>query len=180
MGRTHEQRELASCGKRRCIKCNEIKDQDLFFVKRYHTSKDGLTKYKCFDSRCKSCMKVYSRKLKTENINKYCKSICTQLKHRAKKSKIPFDLTPDDLLSQWNLQNGKCYYSNENLDITLPSNNKSPHINYPSVDKLDPSIGYIKSNIVWCRWYINRMKNDLQYKKFVETCKLIADLHEFS
>ena len=41
----------------------------------------------------------------------------------------------------------------------------------PSIDKIDPSKGFIKTNVVFCTRSANSMKHDLQLKKFIEYSK---------
>jgi hypothetical protein len=56
-----------------------------------------------------------------------------------------------------------------------PIGGKSPHINFPSVDKMVPSLGYVDGNVVWCLWGINRMKNNLSASEFVDFCNTVVE-----
>lgn len=175
MGRTKEQRELDKNGKRRCIMCKEIKSkEDDFSIRRYYYNEDGSVKYITYDSRCKSCTYEYQRARKVSSPKMYCNTIIKSIKHRAKKEEISFDLTGDYLFEQWQKQNGKCFYTDKKLDLKLRSDKKThAHHFYPSVDKQDPKLGYIKGNVVWCVSIVNRMKSNLTHKDFVDFCAII-------
>lgn len=176
MGRTHEQRKLASQGKRKCRMCNKIKTTiNSFHIKRHYYDDNGQRKYSSYDSRCKACMKDYTRSCITKSTEAYCKHLTNQLRHRAKKANISFNLITQDLIDTWNKQNGKCYYSGVTLDLSLQTQSRnSPHRLFPSLDRQIPQLGYVKNNIIWCTYVVNRMKSDLSHKEFVDFCNLVT------
>jgi len=178
MGRTKEQRKLSIISKRRCILCNKIKTiKNNFHIKRYYYNPDGTIKYKSYDTRCKSCMKDYRRKCVTKSPERYCKHLLVQLKHRASKENLAFNLNYDDLIGAWNKQNGKCYYTKVPLNLNLQVKKRNrPHEMFPSIDRQIPSLGYTKGNVVWCVYKINRMKDTMSHEDFVKFCVSVADL----
>ena len=102
------------------------------------------------------------------------------LKHRAKAIKIPFELTSDDLLGLWLLQKGCCFYTGKKMDLAAETENrKSPHMDFPSIDRTIPKNGYVKNNIVWCKWSVNRMKNNFSKVEFLDFCKEILEHHGY-
>jgi hypothetical protein len=105
----------------------------------------------------------------------YCRRIIVQLKHRAKQQNVPFLLTFDDLYQVYLNQNGNCYYTKVKLDFTLKGQFGIPHRNFPSVDRLIPNQGYVKDNIAWCLYVVNRMKSDLSEIEFIDFCKTVLD-----
>ena len=176
MGRTAEQRQLAAEGKRKCILCNDVKPIEQFNVKRHHYHKDGSIKYTTHDSRCKTCLTDYQRKMRTRSVDVYCRTLIRQLKHRPKVQDIPFDLSDTDLIDVWNKQEGKCFYTGYPLDLTLTKQERNaPHILYPSIDKQIPELGYVTGNVVWCVYAVNRLKNDLSHDKFVKLCSIVVN-----
>jgi len=60
-----------------------------------------------------------------------------------------------------------CHYTGKPL--TLEAN----HFNTISIERLDSSKGYTKENVVFCCETINRMKQELSYDDFIETCHTI-------
>jgi len=81
---------------------------------------------------------------------------------------LDFQICLEDLEKQWEVQNGKCYYSGIDMTMTINDPNKV------SMDRLDSSIGYYPENIVLCTSRINLMKKDLTLSEFAETINLIA------
>jgi hypothetical protein len=49
------------------------------------------------------------------------------------------------------------------------------HHNSLSLDKLDPKLGYIKGNVVWCTYLINTMKQDMTEKEFYDFIQTILE-----
>jgi hypothetical protein len=46
--------------------------------------------------------------------------------------------------------------------------------NVMTVDRVDPTKGYIEGNIVWCCSLANRMKQDMSIEKLKEMCLTIV------
>ena len=60
-------------------------------------------------------------------------------------------------------QNGLCALSGIDLDEENMS-----------VDRIDSTKGYIKGNIQWVDFTVNRMKSDIEQNKFIKLCEMIA------
>jgi len=113
------------------------------------------------------------------DISKYCdnrKDKFTPFKEtfrRAKRRFKEFNISLQDLKDQWELQNGKCAYTN--LQLVLPIGNKSNDIRYTaSLDRIDSSKGYIKGNIQFVATPINYMKSSMSDDDFKNYLKEIA------
>lgn len=162
--------KLKKEGLRRCCTCKEIQDILSFNSK----GKDRI------DSICKGCsrLRLAKDRLRVKsNPRVYCDRIIASLRHRSKVENKPFDISGEYLWEILSNQNFLCFYTLEPLDFLLPAKNSTtPHINFPSIDKLDPKLGYVVGNVVWCLWKINRTKSDLTYEEFVGLCKKVAEL----
>jgi hypothetical protein len=162
--------KLGPLGKKRCLRCKEI-----YSVKFFDIKKKGV-----LDSKCKNCQKKnrikYKNKLRN-NPEEYCKKLVVHLKHRAKKCGVPFNIDTGYLYNILQNQGLKCFYTGVNLDFTKVIKDRSrPHNLFPSVDRLIPSKGYVKDNLVWSTYYVNRMKSDLSFTDFIKTCKIILKI----
>jgi hypothetical protein len=152
------QQTLQKQGKRKCTKCQQIMDLNKF-------SLIDLTKTK-LQSACKLCAvkmvmeKYYER---YNSIEDYSKNIIITLTKR----KI-CSLIPSDIINQFNLQNGLCFYSGEKLLLEI---NKLETI---SVDRINPDLPYDKNNIVLCCHIVNLMKQYLQQNEFIIWCNKIV------
>lgn len=82
------------------------------------------------------------------------------------------DLTMDDLIRQWNSQNGICPYTGYKL--ILPENGNIKRIDFfhrASIDRIDSNKGYVKGNIQFVSTPINYMKldrSDFEIKCFLK------------
>jgi hypothetical protein len=88
----------------------------------------------------------------------------SEIKFRAKKRKIDFDL---DAKFLWNLyikQNKKCAITGIGIDLDTDG----------SLDRIDSSKGYVKDNVWWTTKDINKMKLDFSLKEFIQLCEYVV------
>lgn len=81
-----------------------------------------------------------------------------EIKGRAEKIGVPFDLTADFLECLFLGQNRKCFYTGQEMLVGFGNGQKN---NNASVDRIVPRLGYVKSNIVICTMRANSIKNDM-------------------
>jgi dUTP pyrophosphatase len=100
-----------------------------------------------------------------DSLHKFFVIRCNDIKNRANRQKLDFNLTPEYLYSLYLKQNGLCSYSGIPMKITS-TNFKikgQADIDTLSVDKIIPENGYIEGNITFCCNGINKLKgNDTQ------------------
>lgn len=96
---------------------------------------------------------------------RYFNNKCYTLKRNSLKRNIPFSLTPDDLLVQWEKQKGKCFYTKKQLSMGRIDRKNIK--NSTSVDRLDNTKGYEKDNIVFCLYSVNAFKTNHSYEDFI-------------
>lgn len=87
-------------------------------------------------------------------------------------NQIDLDLDEDYLWDLLNSQGRKCAMTG--LDFVV----EKKHPLCPSLDKIEPSKGYIKGNVQWLSWAVNRAKNDLDSYDFVMMCRRIVELSD--
>ena len=162
-----------------CLKCKSDKLIDCFYKNK--NRKDGLTIW------CKECQRIYNQrperkiyrkkyywddpelnKQKTKNWqsqNKkeisgrrkiwYRKNLnirfCRSAKNRSKEENCPFDIIPEDIIIPE-------YCPVLGIPLFVSDNNCSD--NSPSLDKVIPELGYIKTNIVVMSHRANTIKNN--------------------
>ncbi len=96
----------------------------------------------------------------------------TELKSRAKRRKIEFDI---DIKYIWDLfveQNKKCALSGIPIRFGRADYRAETTA---SLDRIDSDKGYIKENIQWVHKAINIMKNDLPEDIFIGICSQVSD-----
>ena len=167
-------------GERYCSECEAalpLTEQN-FGIHRYYRDAYGAVQSVGYDSVCKKCM-VEKRSKHAERIRSdykwYCKKLLSQLRHRAKKDAVPFNLTLEDLIHEYEAQDGRCRYTGKVLDFTLKNIRKGmPHRDFPSLDRKIPSRGYVLGNVDWVTYGVNRMKNDFSEEEFISFCHLVS------
>jgi hypothetical protein len=92
-----------------------------------------------------------------------------QWKGSAKKRKLEWGLTLDDIENMLEGQGGKCHYTG--LPLVLEANSQKTI----SLDRIDSSRGYVPSNVVLCCTFVNLAKLDMTVAEFRE---MVTILHE--
>lgn len=86
------------------------------------------------------------------------------VKHRAKKFNIPFNLDLEDIIIPTN-----CPL----LNIPIYKTEGRVKNNTPSLDKINPSLGYVKGNVWVISWKANRTKSNLSIEELKMFCNNI-------
>lgn len=107
----------------------------------------------------------------TNNHVEYIKYRLPTMQAQAKQRGLEWNLTKEYLIGLWDNQNGKCHYSNIQMNnasvVTLAEWTS------PSLDRIDPNKGYVKDNVVWCIWGVNSFKASLLLNEFQTNIKQI-------
>lgn len=90
------------------------------------------------------------------------------LKYKAKKRDLSFEITIEFLQELLEKQKYKCAITNINLNS----------FENASVDRIDSKIGYLFDNIQWVDRRINFMKGPLTQKDFIELCRKVTEANE--
>lgn len=153
-----EQVLLKKQNKRRCVICKNVFDMNNFYGK---------------DKRCKPCACEKSKKFRwSVPPEQIISERWKEAKYRAENRELEFSITIDDIKSQYDIQKGKCFYTNEPLELKNGTRKSNPFS--MSIDRVNSEIGYTKSNIVLCGKIINSMKLDLDLSNFIELCKKVS------
>ena len=89
---------------------------------------------------------------------------------------IEFDISIEDIATQWIKQHGICALSGMKLFIapSIRSHKIKEHTT-ASLDRIDSSKGYTTDNIQWIHKDINIMKNNFSEDYFIGLCGKIAE-----
>lgn len=174
--RTENRYTLHPQGKKRCTKCETVYDNIPDNYDIHHRKPNGEYSYA---GQCKTCISSIREeragRYKTD-VTLYVRRLLPAIRCRAKEDGLDFDLTADHLVQLWREQSGLCYYTGMTMDLQATTGDrKSPHIDFPSIDKLDPASGYVVGNVAWCTWGINRMKNNLTRDQFISFCRTVSE-----
>lgn len=91
----------------------------------------------------------------------------------AKDRNLEFSISKQYAIDIFNSQNGKCALSGVEI-IFKPYYKKDRTQTTASLDRIDSSKGYIEGNVQWVHKKVNRLKNNMNEKEFLNWCFLIA------
>ena len=169
---------LRSQKRKRCTRCEVVYDDIAANFDIHHTTTAGSVSY---TGQCKSCLfHIRSERIQRykRDISLYCRRLLPAIRCRVKEENTNFNLTLEFLVDLWNKQSGLCYYTRDSMDLTaVTEDKKSPHLEFPSLDRLTPNEGYTQGNVVWCTWGVNRMKNNLSKDQLILFCKKVIEHH---
>lgn len=99
-------------------------------------------------------------------------NILASIRNRCNKKKLPFDLDLEWMMSK--LQ-GKCEVTGMSFKLdTIGKNYATRHSLAPSVDRIEPKLGYIKTNCRMIIWWINCAKQTFSDWDLWHLCNLTA------
>ena len=148
-----------------CRGCNQVLPISSFSIKQYN--RDG------YDHRCRTCNSSTWYNRTTDDHRK--RLLLTRVKSKCKKRDIPFNLTYDDIIIP-----DTCPILGIPLMFGNALKRASPTDNSPSLDRVIPSLGYVKGNVVVISQRANRIKNDSSLEelvKIVNYYQAAYDLH---
>lgn len=181
--------EYAPPENKRCTACLLIKPIDQFYYKTYTSNTTG-EKYKRYRPECILCSKnltsfyikenyetVYAKKkeVRVERKNDIKFHVQEKISTWRKASVVPSDLTVDYLIELYNKQDGYCHYSGDKMVFGWVDG--KIHVNSLSLDKLEPSKGYVQGNVVWCSYLCNTMKQNMSELEFYSFISKILRRH---
>jgi hypothetical protein len=94
----------------------------------------------------------------------------SKIKHGADKRKIIFDISIENLWDIYLRQFAQCAISG--LEINFSNSIRSGK-NTASLDRINPSIGYVEGNIQWVHKDVNRMKWRYDQSYYIDICHKI-------
>lgn len=136
----------------KCSKCNEIKS-----LAQFQHGRRGQP-YEYTFSYCNECRKKQGYLNANKNIKSFLNDKYARLKRRAKAKNIEFNISLTEFTKLFEIQKGKCYYTNTVLECSVGTGYKR---NAFSIDRVDSSKGYVKGNVVFCTSKVNTVKSDL-------------------
>jgi hypothetical protein len=167
---------------KRCIDCNKktnkkFSDNNPEYSsdkgrERYHKVKADNPSYN--KERYSTYREQYLKRRKEWSKSEYGRlyDIYRAAKERSSKKKLPFDITFDDVIKMFNDQQGYCSLSGMKLVTNETRESGSNFYPYaPSIDKLDPSKGYVLGNIRIVAVIVNLALNSFGDTVFDEMCK---------
>lgn len=92
-------------------------------------------------------------------------------KNRSKEKKLPFNIDTQYLVEMWEIQGGKCCISGR--EFSLDSGKNRVNQDTPSLDRITPSLGYVKGNVRLVTYHTNVALSEFGLEALYQ---LIADI----
>jgi len=138
-----------------CGKCQSIKDKKEFNIRSDGTKRSCRECERLYNKANYDKAKQYTKKWYKKNPEK---ALFFSAKRRAEVNGLEFNIDLLDIVIP-----DFCPVFNVKLDKYKECNNK---LNSPSLDRIDPSLGYVKGNIQVISWRANWLKNNGSLAEF--------------
>lgn len=112
---------------------------------------------------CRDCLNDKSMSRANKSIESQFRVKVTLLYARCRKDGINCTLSFSDALRLWNLQDGRCAYTDTPLQMERGMG-KSP--NSASFDRFDPAAGYVRGNVLLVSFRANAIKYNMSPQEF--------------
>jgi hypothetical protein len=138
-------------GVRICQVCTDVKSLDEFMARSDRSGQQRST--------CRECYRRQGRASYWRNReNAFFRHKANRARSRSQSLRVPCDVTADFLESIWT---GVCPV----FGIYLVWNASRTQEDAPELDRIIPSLGYVKGNVVWLSRRANRLKNNVSAKE---------------
>ena len=163
--------QLASMSTRKCTSCKKE-----LSLEEFKTSND---RGQVHSKKCKACSYAVRRKNASATPQNYLTRLFGQLKHartKKEKSKVVWDIELEDVLELWDKQKGKCALTG--LFMTYHKDGSGNRGLNASIDRIDPDIEYLVTNIQLVCSRANTMKHTLKEDELYWWAKNIVESKE--
>lgn len=119
---------------------------------------------------CKSCWYAKYKKGR-ETLDGVFLSMVKNARARSRQTGREFALVKEDIAALYKAQDGKCALTGEPLATTPRKKGTKEVRDSSTIDRIDPSKGYVKDNIQLVTMQANMAKNQWTTAQLVEFCK---------
>ncbi len=92
-------------------------------------------------------------------------------KHRAANKNLPFDIDGDHLVALWEESDGCCALTGRTFDLASWGLKGQVNPDAPSVDRIVPSLGYVRGNVRLITYHMNISLSDFGTEIFEQLLK---------
>lgn len=132
-----------------------------------------------FSKKCKTCSYAVRQKNASATPQNYLTRLFGQLKHartKKKDKKVEWDIELEDVLELWEKQKGKCALTG--LFMTYHKDGSGNRDLNASIDRIDPDINYVITNIQLVCSRANMLKHTLKEDELYWWAKNIVEFKE--
>ena len=106
------------------------------------------------------CQSVPEHLRRRKTVDGRMSALVSNAKARAKKKDLPFDLTVGYMVNVWKYQDGKCPLSGRGFGLDQTAKFRQVHPDAPSIDRIEPSKGYVEGNVRLLTYHTNVCVNE--------------------
>ena len=154
-------------GSRVCTSCNKVK-----LLTQFEHFKEGQIR-----GVCQQCVIAQRARKTSATPESYLRVLNTQLKSQRLKQGVEYELTNEDVIDLWEMQDGKCALSGvlmtHQRDGTY-GDRKKKEFN-ASIDRINPQGPYVRENVQLLAARVNTMKHTLGEEMFIWWVKNIYE-----
>ena len=107
-------------------------------------------------------------------------SLAYAAKNRAKAKDLPYNINTDFVMELWEDQGMQCPISGRMFDLEAWGKKSQVNPDAPSIDRVDPSLGYVKGNIRLVTYLTNVCLNEYGHDYLLQMCSDILEQNERS
>lgn len=145
-----------------CTVCKVMYPKTKDYFTTFISRRDG----EVFQTKCKTCERLYVQSKNSQPLI-YLKSLIRGILKDPKRISKGFNLDYTFIIELYNKQNKKCAITG--IEMTTLKG-KGLYFSNVSIDRIDPTIGYLKSNVQLVCFWANQAKSNLdntQFKKMI-------------
>lgn len=154
-------------GSRVCTSCNKVK-----LLSQFEHFKEGFVR-----GVCQQCVTLQRSRKTSATPESYLRVLNGQLKSQRVKQGVQYDLTTEDVIDMWEMQDGKCALSGmlmtHQRDGTYGDRKKKDF--NASIDRINPNGPYVRGNAQLVANRVNTMKHTLGEDMFIWWIKNIYE-----
>ena len=168
--------KLSNNESKKCNKCKEYKKYNEFREVTHKNARgwkdpSGRLRY----SHCKNCE---SLDVQNRYRNKPWIQIYSSRKKHAKKNGIPFSITQNDLKKLYENIPDRCPVLGEPFERSIVGGSNRKRTYSPSLDRIEPSKGYVPGNLLIISDLANRIKQDATVDQIEKVFKFYKKLYK--
>jgi hypothetical protein len=96
-------------------------------------------------------------------------------KNRASAKRLPFDLDRAFLIELWDQNEGRCVLTKRPFDLSAYGGKGQANPNSPSIDRIEPELGYVKGNVRLIIYHLNIALSGFGTEEFTKLAKDYLD-----
>jgi len=122
--------------------------------------------------RCQPCRKSVDFKRNMLDSTWRLNKLLSMARYRADSKDVPFNIDLPHLINLWDENDGRCLLTNQEFDLTSWGEKGQVNPRTPSIDRIQPALGYTKGNVRLVTYHMNIALSDFGTEEFERLVRL--------